>query len=61
MRAATAIALAAWEPRLRLTAVQVTPTDAGTCDVALTGVRTDTAAPNSLSRLTLPLRPGAPQ
>ena len=58
--AATAVALARWEKRLRLTRVTLTsaPDDAGTGAAQLTieGERTDRPAPNSLVALTIPLR-----
>lgn len=59
--AATAIALLRWEPRLRLVRVAVEPGDApGEVMVGIEGERTDRAGPNSLIRLTLPLRLATP-
>jgi len=56
MFAAVAVALARWEPRLRLSRVSV---DQGAepyqVVVHVEGVRTDRPAPNSFARLTLPL------
>jgi phage baseplate assembly protein W len=57
LNAATAIALARWEPRLLLRRVLiilgVTP---GTVLLSLEGERTDRPGPNNFVRLTLPLR-----
>ena len=57
--AATAVALARWEPRLRLTRVRVDQVSAGGALVALgiEGTRTDDPAPTDLIRLSIPLRP----
>lgn len=55
--AAVAIALSKWEPRIRLTRVDVGQgNSAGQVDVAIEGHRTDTPDPNSLIRLAIPLR-----
>lgn len=55
--AATAVALARWEPRLRLKRVQlVAPTGDGTATLSIEGERTDSRTPNSLVTLTIPLR-----
>jgi len=59
MFAATAIALKRWEPRLRLTRVGVKQIEPGSVEVDLEGERTDVPAPNSFTRLTVPLRPAA--
>jgi uncharacterized protein len=57
MRAAIALALGRWEPRLRLTRVRVdVGAAAGEVLVRLEGERTDAPAPTSFTRLTLPLR-----
>ena len=56
--AATAVALARWEPRLKLTRVGVAdPAPAGRFALTIEGQRTDAPGPNSLTRLTIPLRP----
>lgn len=55
---ATAMALMAWEPRLRLTRVDLRPSaEAGSFELILEGTRTDTPPANSRTRLTVPLRP----
>lgn len=55
--AATAMALGRWEPRLRLTRVAVDQADAeGRVVIGIEGHRTDRPGPNSLVRLTIPLR-----
>ena len=56
--AAIAVALARWEPRLRLTRIAVAaPTVDGRFAIQLDGTRTDDAAPTALATLTIPLRP----
>lgn len=61
MYAATATALKRWEPRFALTRVAIDRGDLpGAFIVSLEGTRTDQPAGNSLTRLTLPLRLGAP-
>jgi len=56
--AATAVALARWEPRLKLTRVSVAdPAVPGRFALTIEGQRTDDPSPNSLTRLTIPLRP----
>ena len=57
--AATAIALLKWEPRLRLTRIDIAMPAAGYVEITLTGERTDTMPPGVISRLTLPLRAGS--
>lgn len=55
--AAVAIALARWERRLKLNRVSITRADRpGAFTLDLEGTRTDGAAGNSLTRLTIPLR-----
>ncbi len=57
MHAATAVALARWEPRLKLRRVSITPGAApGQVILDLEGHRTDVPGPNDFVRLTLPLR-----
>lgn len=54
---ATAIALARWEPRITVTRVEIEGEPAqGSARIIVTGRRTDDPAPNSLTRLTIPLR-----
>ena len=57
--AAVAIALATWEPRLRLTRVGFDATGAadGRATLTIEGRRTDDPAPTDLVRLTIPLSP----
>ena len=56
--AATASALARWEPRLRLTRVGVaTASAAGALTLAIEGELTDTPRATDLVRLSIPLRP----
>lgn len=55
--AAVAIALARWEPRIRLTRVGIAAgADVGEAVIEIEGARTDAAQPNSFARLTVPLR-----
>ncbi len=56
LHAATAIALARWEPRLQLTRVQLEgePAD-GRLTIRIEGRRTDLPAANSLQTLTIPI------
>ena len=57
MFAATAVALARWEPRLRLTRVGVElGNEPGEVIATVEGARTDRPQPNAFVRLTLPLR-----
>jgi len=57
MHAATAVALNRWEPRLRISRVDIRPGDApGKVLLGLEGRRTDVPAANSLVRLSVPLR-----
>lgn len=57
MFGATAIALLRWEPRIRLTRVAVEQGAApGEVVIGIEGEHTDRPGPNSLVRLTLPLR-----
>lgn len=61
--AAIAVALAKWEPRLRLTRVAVTRPAPGSLTVTVEGTRIDTPASTiaaNLARLTLPLKFAAP-
>ncbi len=62
MHAATAVALARWEPRLKLDRVDIAPGAVpGEVTLSLQGRRTDVPGPNSIARLSLPLRlVGAP-
>lgn len=53
--AATALAIARWEPRLALTRVALDRSDTGAFTLTLDGRRTDVPAANSLTRLTVPL------
>lgn len=58
--AATAVALARWEKRLRLTRVTLTASvddaSSGVAQLTIEGERTDRPGPNSLVALTIPLR-----
>ncbi len=59
--AATAGALGRWEPRIRVTRVDVAGDETpGAVTIDLEAERTDVAGPNSFVRLTLPLRFGRP-
>lgn len=54
---ATAMALMRWEPRIRLSRVQITPgAEAGAFELELEGQRTDVAPATSYTRLSIPLR-----
>lgn len=54
---ATATALMRWEPRIRLTRIDLTVgAEPGTFVIELEGRRTDVAASNDYTRLTIPLR-----
>lgn len=54
--AASAVALSRWEDRLRLQKVSLAAgAEAGSATLTLDGVRTDTGAVNSRTRLVLPL------
>lgn len=53
--AATALALARWEPRMRVTAVAVTPEATGRVTMTIDATRTDVPAPNARTRLLVPL------
>lgn len=53
--AATALALARWEPRLRVTAVAVAPAASGAVTLTIDATRTDVPAPNARTRLLVPL------
>ncbi|MFK3888495.1 GPW/gp25 family protein [Sphingomonas sp. NPDC079357] len=53
--AATALALARWEPRLRVTAVAVQPAATGAVTLTIDAARTDGPAPNARTRLLVPL------
>lgn len=54
--AATATALARWEPRIRLTRVMLSVDDQS-WPLTIEGERTDAASPSEFVRLTIPLRP----
>ncbi|WP_338014297.1 GPW/gp25 family protein [Sphingomonas cavernae] len=55
--AAIAVALSRWEKRLRLKRVAIERGDTpGAFTVTIEGIRTDSPAPNSFARLTVPLR-----
>lgn len=54
--AATATALARWEPRIRLTRVTLSVDDQS-WPLTIEGERTDAASPSEFVRLTIPLRP----
>ena len=56
--AAAALALARWEPRLKLTRATLAPRGGqGGFELTLEGRRLDVSAPNARTVLTLPLRP----
>ncbi|MFY9349008.1 MAG: GPW/gp25 family protein [Sphingobium sp.] len=55
LRASVAVALARWEPRLRLTRVDVTPTAGGRAIVDIEGQDLENPQPNSLVRLSIPI------
>lgn len=55
--AATALALARWERRLRVTAVAVEPRADGRVSLTIDATRTDVPAPNARTRLRVPLAP----
>ncbi|MFK3649291.1 GPW/gp25 family protein [Lysobacter enzymogenes] len=56
---ATATALMRWEPRLRLTRIDLAPgAEPGAFTLSLEGRRTDTGPTNEYTRITLPLRSG---
>lgn len=54
--AATATALARWEPRIRLTRVTLS-VDEQSWPLTIEGERIDAASPSEFVRLTIPLRP----
>lgn len=57
---ATATALMRWEPRLRLTRIDLVPSsEPGAFLLDLQGHRTDVAPSSEYTRLTIPLRPRA--
>ncbi len=59
LRAATAIALRRWEPRLRLTRVTIDGEPAaGRLQMSIAGQRTDLARPNASVVLSIPIRIG---
>lgn len=59
LRAATAIALRRWEPRLRLTRVIITGApNAGRLSLTIEGERTDLRHPNASVVLSIPIRFG---
>ncbi|WP_255406064.1 GPW/gp25 family protein [Novosphingobium sp. CF614] len=56
LRAATAVSLRRWEPRLKLSKVSLSGTPAdGTLTITLSGTRTDVPAPNARTTLSIPL------
>lgn len=55
--AAVAVALARWEPRMKLTKVGVSADSAGRAVIDLEGKYLEDATPNSLFRLSIPLNP----
>lgn len=58
--AATAVAIARWEPRLQLTRVGVAGADAtGALALAIEGQRTDAGRATDPLRFTIPIRPAA--
>lgn len=57
MMAAIAVALARWEPRIRLTRVNVVPAADGAARVDIEGQYLEDPGPNSLTRLSIPLTP----
>ncbi|NBC35538.1 oxidoreductase [Novosphingobium sp. FSY-8] len=60
MRAATATAIAQWEPRITLTRVQIGGTPAaGNLSIQITGTLTDQASKTQLAQLTIPIRRSA--
>lgn len=54
--AASALAIARWEPRLRVTGFQLTADASGAAAITVIGKRTDVARDNALTRLLVPLR-----
>ncbi|MDR0182412.1 GPW/gp25 family protein [Lysobacter arvi] len=61
MYAAVAVALMRWEPRLRLTRIQLHPGSApGRFELELDGLRADMPSPNRRERLLVPLTFRAP-
>lgn len=56
LRAASAIAIRRWEPRLKVTAIDVAGDPAaGSLTIRVTGTRTDIPAANQRATLTIPL------
>lgn len=56
LRAATALALRKWEPRLSIAKIGVSGTFAdGTLTISIAGKRTDVAAPNTQVSLSIPI------
>lgn len=60
MYAATAMALARWEPRIRLTRVAVSADAQGRAVIDLEGQNLEDVTDNSLTRMSIPLTPAAP-
>ena len=54
--AASAVAIARWEPRLRVTGFALAASVDGSADLTVTGQRLDVAPATSLTRLLVPLR-----
>jgi phage baseplate assembly protein W len=56
MRAATALALRRWEPRLRISRIALSGSPAaGSLAITVTGTRTDMPAPTARTTLSIPL------
>lgn len=53
--AAAAVALARWEPRIRVTKLALAGDATGAATLEVTAVRTDTPAPTALTLLSIPL------
>lgn len=53
--AATALALLRWEPRLRVTRVQLMQRGISSFEIQIDGIRTDAPRPNLFTRVTVPL------
>lgn len=57
--AATALALKAWEPRIRITRIALSNGDAeGRLQIQIEGERTDLPSPNNRVSLSIPIRAG---
>lgn len=53
--AATALALLRWEPRLRVTRVQLNQRGTSSFEIQIDGIRTDASRLNFFTRITVPL------